>query len=305
MLESLVTAIETLKSRIRDHRQTFQENESRTRMALIDPLLQALGWDTTDPSLVLPEYPVAGKRADYALLNRQGKPILTLEAKHLGSSLMENREQMLNYANMSGVSYAGLTDGDRWEIYKVFDPKPIDERRVLKVSIANDPTHECALKLLLLWRPNIASGQPVEANPPVIDEEDEQIDPPPPHKYTPLPNVTPVKREKAPPIVRLPNGEEKPLKSWKSLLIEVAEWLIREGALTERDCPISRSKNPNSYLVHLEPKDRSGKGFLGPEKLSNGLHLYSHGNPKTILDFSKRLLNHLGKDPSLVLLKTG
>ena len=51
LLDELITVIETLKQRITDHGAILQDNETRTRMALIDPLLQVLGWDTTVPFL--------------------------------------------------------------------------------------------------------------------------------------------------------------------------------------------------------------------------------------------------------------
>ena len=86
-------------------------------------LLTALGWDTSDPGLVTPEYNLSGERADYALLGTVGKASAFVEAKKLGESLAPHRMQMVNYANMSGVAYAGLTDGDRWELYTVFDQK--------------------------------------------------------------------------------------------------------------------------------------------------------------------------------------
>ena len=50
MLDDLVAVIETLKGRIEQHRTTLQSNETRTRMALIDPLLTVLGWDVADPA---------------------------------------------------------------------------------------------------------------------------------------------------------------------------------------------------------------------------------------------------------------
>ena len=59
LLDDLVKVIETLKERIATHGATLRENETRTRMALIDPLLQALGWDTSEPAVVLPEYDVS------------------------------------------------------------------------------------------------------------------------------------------------------------------------------------------------------------------------------------------------------
>ena len=81
-----------------------------------------------------------------------------MEAKKLGESLASHRMQMLNYSNASGVEYAGLTDGDHWELYEVFQRGQLEDRRILDVSIAGMPAHEVALKILLLWRPNLHQG---------------------------------------------------------------------------------------------------------------------------------------------------
>ena len=43
MLDELVDVIETLKSRINEHRAVLQGNEAQTRLSLIDPLLRR--WD--------------------------------------------------------------------------------------------------------------------------------------------------------------------------------------------------------------------------------------------------------------------
>ena len=48
-LSDLVARIELLQARIRSHKIVLQGNETRTRMALIDPLMHALGWDVSDP----------------------------------------------------------------------------------------------------------------------------------------------------------------------------------------------------------------------------------------------------------------
>ena len=64
VLGDLVGSIELLQERIRSHNAVLRENETRTRMALIDPLLSALGWDISDPGVVTPEFKkdiVAGK----------------------------------------------------------------------------------------------------------------------------------------------------------------------------------------------------------------------------------------------------
>ena len=67
-LNALMHVIETLKERIEHDGETIGSNEIRTRTALVDPLLNALGWDTTDPAMVIPEYAAGGGVADYALL---------------------------------------------------------------------------------------------------------------------------------------------------------------------------------------------------------------------------------------------
>ena len=59
-LDDLVQVIETLQQRIKKYGHAF--NEAQTRAALIDPLLNSLGWDVSDPGLVTPEYEVGGKK---------------------------------------------------------------------------------------------------------------------------------------------------------------------------------------------------------------------------------------------------
>ena len=85
LLDELITVIETLKQRITDHGAILQDNETRSRMALIDPLLQALGWDTTDPFLVIPEYDAGGGQVDYALLGKKGARSLSSKQSDWGN----------------------------------------------------------------------------------------------------------------------------------------------------------------------------------------------------------------------------
>ena len=169
LLDNLISVIETLQERLRTHRPVLQGNETRTRMALIDPLLSALGWDTADPSVVTGEYAAKEGRADYALLGPDGTPAAFIEAKKLGEGLGPHRMQMLNYSNTLGIEYAGLTDGDHWELYDVFSRRTLEERRRLDLRLADSPAHECALKLLLLWHTNLASGRPTPATSPILE----------------------------------------------------------------------------------------------------------------------------------------
>ena len=93
-MQELLELVERLAERIGAHRQVLAQSEAATRSALIDPLLRALGWDTEDPSVVIPEYsiPSNSTRADYALFGSAAtaeprRPDVIVEAKKLGEGL--------------------------------------------------------------------------------------------------------------------------------------------------------------------------------------------------------------------------
>ena len=310
MLDDLVGVIATLQGRIRDHGSFLQENEIRTRVALIDPLLQALGWDVADPGLVSPEYNVSGQRVDYALLGVDGKPAATVEAKKLGESLVSHRMQMLNYSNAAGIAYAGLTDGNQWELYEVFKQVTLEERRLLDLRILDTPAHECALKLLLLWRPNLATGRPVAAVEPIFVDPD--VPPPlelvPPHVPNPAPGWVRLSDFQAmagnphPPTIRLPGGAENDLTSWRSIPLAVAEYLVATGRLTAANCPVPVPGGVR-YVVHREAVHSQGQSFANSYPLSNGLFCEANVSQATAVSYAKTLLQHCGVDAGAVWLK--
>ena len=165
-LESLTRIIESLQETIRRDGRTVGANETRTRNTLIDPILSALGW--ADPSVVTQEYLVRyGPRefdygvADYALHppGDRANPVAFLEAKRMAENLTDDyREQVLRYALDKGgtLRQFGLTNGDRWELYELYDGEPLP---ILRFSIRKDAAANCAALLLshfpMLSRPSV------------------------------------------------------------------------------------------------------------------------------------------------------
>ena len=316
LLDDLVGVIELLKERIATHGPALRENETRTRMALIDPLLQVLSWDTTDPAIVFPEYDVSGRKADYALLDGAGRPSATVEAKKLGEPLASHRMQMLNYSNASGVEYAGLTDGDKWELYEVFKRGQLDERRILDISIASTPAHEAALKLLLLWRPNLASGQPVTANAPVFgmisrqledtadlsrSAQDEQASQVGTGNWISLSSFQPNKGSTRPVAIRFPSGEVRPLNRWLDILVELMEHLIKSGRFSTRNCPWVSGRG--GVKVNTIPFDGNGRAFASPKELTGGIHVETHGNRSAIIRRCLNFTDSIDVNPATVELR--
>ncbi len=316
-LDDLVSVIETLQQRIRDHGESLRQNEYRTRVALIDPLLTALGWDVADPCVVMPEYDVSGKRADYALLDGQREPCVFLEAKRLDEGLSNHRSQVVAYASELGIKYPALSNGNDWEVYDNSRLVPIEQRRILGVSIAGTESAKAALQFLLLWRSNLASGEPVAANEPLLgveipvddssatEQHQGQQTPPirPGAGWTSLATFEAVPGTTPPPLVRFDSGEERSIYYWKTLLVEVAEWLVRKGTLTPNCCPVSSPADPSVRLVHITPEHADGTRIYNPNRLTNGLFLASHGSARALVRRSKQIVEGLGQDPGSVWLK--
>ena len=303
-LDELVEVIETLKQRITVHGSALRENETRTRMALIDPLLQVLGWDTSDPSLVIPEYSVGGGKADYALLSQEGHPTAAIEAKRLDEPLHSHLMQMVSYSAMAGIRYAGITNGDQWELYDVLRPVALAERRMLDLKISDSSPYFCALKLLLLWRPNLSSEKVVQANTP-IDVPLPKVDPVPPTidpmEWVPLSKFVVHKTTKRPEFIRFPDGSQHPLQAWYDLVIQTIGWLWSKGILTTGN--ISDFSSKDRYLFHTKVVHPSGKPFFSPKPVV-GTPLTVESNLSRV-ESAKRtntLLKHFGQDLTRVQL---
>jgi len=321
-LDELVKVIETLQQRIREHGDSLRQNEIRTRAALIDPLLTALGWDVADPGLVTAEYDVSGRRADYALRSAGNVPAATIEAKKLGEPLDPHRLQMLNYSNAAGIRYAGLTDGNDWELYEIFKQGTLEERRVLDVNIFSEEAYYCSLKFLLLWRPNLASGRPVESNSPILGVAPTLIrESSPIHRSNTLQTESMMQQhdrgsetwhqlssleinpgDDPPAAIRFPTGDEYQIKIWRQLVEVTLSWLWGKEFLKNDELPVRSSSK--RFLVSLEPVHPPGNRFK-TICLIPGTPLYIDGNisARASASNAKRILQHCGQDPASVSVK--
>ena len=85
-------------------------------------------------------------------------PVVLLEAKRLGESLDDHiQSSALGYSVQSGVSYVGITNGDRWILYDALQAAPLDDRVRLNVSLSQTPLPAFCLHMLTLWRPNASA----------------------------------------------------------------------------------------------------------------------------------------------------
>ena len=117
----LSNVLSGIRQKIADYNSTQKSrmNEATTIRLLIEPALDALGWDTDDPSQVCREYTTGNGKVDLALLI-DDKPVLYIEAKALKESTDDAKwiNQTLNYAIADGVEWCVLTNGASYRIFR-------------------------------------------------------------------------------------------------------------------------------------------------------------------------------------------
>lgn len=332
MLTDLVQTIETLQQRIRSRGTFIGDYESRTRVALIDPMLRALGWDVSDPGLVHIEPRTANGWADYALLGGDERPVVFVEAKKLADRDAPI-QQTVGYAvteniqHRSNVRYCASTNGDRWEVYDIIAQEP-----VISVSLSGEKAPKCALKLLGLWRDSLMDGRldfPIE---PVVSAELETIPPAPQQPVTvaqrivpPTPSVeiasvplapstagwTPLtdnfkaKGKASPNAMRLPDGSERPVTAWKGVSLNSALWLHEKGILTRENCQFSL--NGKRYLFSPDaqnPAHPDGSPFSDLKPVGEtGIVMEATTSANAAVRRTRELMSHFRQDPSQVYLR--
>lgn len=134
-MTKLVQTIEAIRAKLEGYR-ALSLKETPTRTIVIDPLLEALGWDVRDPDEVQLEYPtVGGGAVDYAL-KINGRPVLLVEAKPLEDTLnVKDVAQLVAYAANAGIQWCILTNGLTWKVYKSMEECEAPDKLMFEVSL--------------------------------------------------------------------------------------------------------------------------------------------------------------------------
>lgn len=82
------------------------------------------------------------------------------------------------------------------------------------------------------------------------------------------------------------------------VLVNTANWLIKQGKLKPTDCPVGTGYRRN--LVNRDPKHKYGEIFRAPKKLSNGLWIEVHYSTASCINNARRLLEKYGYSGSLL-----
>jgi len=138
---------ENLK-KLKEYRSDYTTNEHAVRTQLIEPVLESLGWKTSNPKYVKPNSPnEEGKIPDYILL-KEGKSKLVVEAKNLSVELNDDKviNQIANYCYNPGIAFGILTNGAKWLLFNTFQKNP-EDRIVWQGDLEKDEIKNVIRKL--------------------------------------------------------------------------------------------------------------------------------------------------------------
>ena len=315
-MEELVRLVATLRDRANEHGPALRANEALTRHALIDPLLRRLGWDTEDPSQVVPEYVIPsskGKRADYALFTGHASvngrvPEAVVEAKSLGTPLFDAAQQAVNYCTVAGFEYFVVTDGDDWQLFETRRKGNLDAKRITRFHLLSDAIADVCRKALAMWRQGFEEGAvdavPVrKANAAETSDSGQGVAPPAVERtkaeglpagdgWVLLSSLAPDAKGATPAELRVPSGNLVPIATWKDLMQEVVGWLVANGDLSAASDPLQVGKR---YVLARQPKHPNGTDFTAPRE-AGGLFVETHHGAESAVRQTCAIVNHGGAD---------
>ena len=117
-------------------------NEAAISHGVVTPIMNALGWDSSDPDELIPEFSSGRGRVDFALKGLGRRPAVFIEVKGLGRAADGDR-QLFEYAFHEGVPICVLTDGDEWSFYLPGAQGSYDDRRVYLLRLSEREPAEC------------------------------------------------------------------------------------------------------------------------------------------------------------------
>lgn len=116
--------------------------EEATKMSMILPFFQLLGYDVFDPTEFCPEYTAdvgikKGEKVDYAILIN-GQPVILVEAKAAGKKLDKHSSQLFRYFVTTSAKFAILTNGTVYKFYTGLEEQnKMDKDPFMEFDISN------------------------------------------------------------------------------------------------------------------------------------------------------------------------
>ncbi|MCE1226864.1 MAG: hypothetical protein LWW87_10320 [Geobacteraceae bacterium] len=282
-LSALCDVLIQMKEAARIHAVSLKNNETLTRVVLIDPVISALGWDISNPHMVEVEKHVGSdgnkpKFLDYLL---KGEHTIVIEAKkmgELGDRLEGYFEQILLYASRTGAKSLFLTDGLKWVHYEDVGASNKTPKKIIDLAKTEDMDlpREAVYLIEHLDAAIFSPSQPQESNvvsdlwqrvnelektiaeitrqskngihPIITQQVIDQITP-----WLQLGDNSWDPKSRRPNQLKLPNGQTLDVNGkWARVLTEICRYCLTEKPELLDQLPISDKAGRNTQLIANE-----------------------------------------------------
>jgi predicted type IV restriction endonuclease len=303
-LSNLSEIIDQIKESAAQYQETLRRNEAATRAVLIDPVLQALGWDTANIYMVEVEKTLEQTRVDYALYDRNTNVVLVVEAKPLATNLDDNSITMniIKYAYVYKTKQILLTDGLVWKHVMILNP---GDMPIEAVDFSRNSAVDCAsflvqhLDAARFWSDEQTIDElaqrvaQLESSIATLQKQLAQTEagtaksvsvskslpgPTPPDSsgtreeraFVPLDAVVDATRT-APSFLRLPDGAEIQVSRWRDVLRECCKFALSNN----KNIPIPLPDRAGKKVRLLDTvKPPTGISFIQEEHNGKTIYIY-------------------------------
>lgn len=125
--------------------------EANVKLRVVQPLLAALGWDTTAGDVEMEWSVRVGRKTvavDFALLLEK-KAVVFVETKSFDSNLdKDDAQQAISYGRVEGVKWCVLTNGKELNLYDSSESKEPEESLVTSINLAQVGSESDEIRLL-------------------------------------------------------------------------------------------------------------------------------------------------------------
>lgn len=129
---------ETLE-KVGENKKIYENGEYAVRDHLINPILNYLGWNTSNPKFVIPNLTTVDRDIPDYTLFKNGMKILFVEAKNLSVDLKNEIQQLARYCYNEGTEFGILTNGTKWILFRTFlKGTPLKERIIWEINFEKD-----------------------------------------------------------------------------------------------------------------------------------------------------------------------
>lgn len=309
-MQEILDALRRAKQTVRTYRYALVGNQVLTRYAVVDVLLQAVGWDVHDPAQVFPDWDMGhtGQKADYALLDTAGRPVAVVRVTPLSGFAVPDLAKFAAPAQESSVRYAVLTDGNLWLVADTQPGRRVGELEVVRANLETDPENYLALSFACLTPANLRElelayflNQParsVEIAAPQTATGRKTgsgtlgtrkgstgpLEAPAPEPAVAAPNSAQVSNAEwqpisdivnaiaAPMLLRYPDSSvESTQGSFQRVLAHLAEYIIRHNKFFQ--APVEDYEGKKRFLINLIPAHKDGMPFGSKVMLFNGWYM--------------------------------